>query len=83
LKFQQRLLQQEEDKFIDHRFSKQLVKRLTNLNAGQLDSFMVIYRPTYLFCQIASDYELASYIKNSYRLFTQRNSAAELRKENN
>jgi hypothetical protein len=83
LKFQQRLLEQEEDKFIDHRFSKQLVKRLTNLTGAQLDSFMIVYRPTYFFCQIASDYELASWIKNSYRLFMQRNSSAELRKENN
>jgi hypothetical protein len=83
LSFQRRLLEQEQDKYIDHRFSKQLVKRLTNLTGGALDSFMVTCRPSYLFCQIASDYEFASWIKNCYQLFTQRNSSTELRKENN
>jgi len=83
LAFQRRLLEQEQDKFIDHRFSKVLVKRLTNLSGEKLDSFMTIYRPSYLFCQIASDYDLGEYIKNCYELFNQRNFSPGLRKENN
>jgi hypothetical protein len=83
LAFQRRLLQQEEDKFIDHRFNKQLVKRLTNLSGEKLDSFMTIYRPSFLFCQVASDYDLGEYIKNCYELFIQRNSSSGLRKGNN
>ena len=69
LKFQERLLQQEQDKFIDHRFNKQLVRRLTNLTDEKLDSFMVIYRPDYEFTLIASDYEFQSYIKQCYDQF--------------
>jgi hypothetical protein len=68
-KFQQRLIQQEHDKFIDHRFSKQLVRRLTGLANEKLDSFMVIYRPTYQFTLLSSDYEFQSYIKNCYERF--------------
>jgi hypothetical protein len=83
LAFQRRLLEQEQEKFVDHRFSKLLVKRLTNLTGPRLDSFMAIYRPTYLFCQFASDYELGEYIKNCYQLYAQRNSSSGLRKENN
>jgi hypothetical protein len=80
--FQRRLLQQEQDKFIDHRFSKQLVKQLTDLSGAKLDSFMIIYRPSYLFCQTASEYELGDYIKTCYALFIQRNTSSGLRKEN-
>jgi len=83
LAFQRRLLQQEQDKFIDHRFSKQLVKRLTNLTGDPLDSFMAYFRPSYLFCETATDYELGNYIKSCYELFIQRNPSMELRKENN
>ena len=83
LAFQRRLLQQEQDKFIDHRFSKQLVKRLTNLTGDPLDSFMAYFRPGYLFCETATDYELGNYIKSCYELFIQRNPSMELRKENN
>src|SRR5258708_19403682 len=56
LRFQERLLEQEQDKFIDHRFNKQLVRRLTNLTDEKLDSFMVLCRPGYQFALITSDY---------------------------
>ncbi len=69
LRFQQRLLEQEQDKFIDHRFNKQLVRRLTNLTDEKLDSFMVSYRPGYQFTLMASDYEFQSYIKKCYEQF--------------
>ena len=69
LAFQQRLIQQEQDKFIDHRFNKQLVRRLTNLTGETLDSFMVIYRPPYEFTLVTSDYDFQSYIKKCYEQF--------------
>jgi hypothetical protein len=69
LQFQQRLVQQEQDKFIDHRFNKQLVRRLTNLTGEVLDSFMVMYRPTYEFAMLTSDYDFQSYIKKCYEQF--------------
>jgi hypothetical protein len=69
LSFQQRLLQQERDKFIDHRFSKALVRRLTSLSEPELDSFMLIYRPSYGFTQSAGDYEFHKYIKDSGERF--------------
>lgn len=75
--FQQRLLEQEKDKFIDHRFNKQLVRRLTALTGEQLDSFMVIYRPNYEITLLTTDYEFQSYIKNCYEQF----KAMDARKE--
>lgn len=63
--FQKRLLQQEEDKFIDYRFSKALVRRLTLLTGTELDSFMRLYRPSYTFTRFANDYDFQSYIKQA------------------
>jgi hypothetical protein len=63
--FQQRLLLEEQDKFIDHRFNKALVRRLTMLSGAGLDSFMYTYRPSYLFVKIAGEYEFQHYIKEA------------------
>ena len=48
--FQDRLLQEEEDKYIDHRFNRALVIKLTQLRGPQLDNFMKIYRPVARLC---------------------------------
>ena len=67
--FQKRLLQQEEDKFIDFRFSKSLVRRLTLLTRNELDSFMRLYRPSYTFTKFANDYDFQAYIKQAHLRF--------------
>src|SRR5438309_3749942 len=69
--FQQRLVQQERDKFIDHRFNKLLVRRLTNLEGDALDQFMQIYRPTFEFAAYSSEYQFQLYIKESAAKFKQ------------
>lgn len=63
--FQKRLLLEEQDKFIDHRFNKALVRRLTLLDGKDLDSFMLLYRPSYTFTKMAGDYEFQYYIKTA------------------
>lgn len=67
--FQKRLLQQEEDKYVDYRFSKSLVRRLTLLTGNELDSFMRLYRPSYTFTKFASEYDFQSYIKQAHIRF--------------
>ena len=67
--FQKRLLQDERDKFIDHRFSKALVIRLTKLSGTELDSFMQVFRPSYQFTLLTSEYDFQKYIKDSYTRF--------------
>lgn len=69
--FQNRLLAQERDKFIDHRFSKALVRRLTNLDGNELDSFMMVFRPPYFFTIGTGDYDFQKYIKDSYERYKQ------------
>jgi plasmid maintenance system killer protein len=67
--FQRRLLLDEQDKFINHRFNKALVRRLTLLDAAELDSFMQVYRPSYTFTKMAGDYEFQYYIKAAFLRF--------------
>lgn len=69
LRFQQRLLEQEREKFIDHRFNKALVKRLTSLDGEELDAFMQKFRPSYEFTAAASEYDFQLYIKKAFEAY--------------
>lgn len=66
--FQKRLEQEEQDKYIDYRFNKTLVKRITGLSENSLDTFMVWYRPSYEFTVTSGEVTFNQYILNaSYR----------------
>jgi hypothetical protein len=67
--FQKRLIQEEEEVFVTHRFSKQLVRRLAPLDGESLDSFMRVFRPPYLFTRYAGDYDFQLYIKQAYNRY--------------
>ncbi len=66
LAFQERLLYEEAEKYIDHRFNRALVIRLTGLRGLDLDLFMKRYRPDIEFTRTSSDYEFQQYIKQSF-----------------
>jgi hypothetical protein len=64
--FQKRLIADEQEKYVDHRFARSVVLKVTNLEGDKLDSFMVQYRPSYEFCVQATDYDLYEYIKLAF-----------------
>ena len=66
---QKRLVQQEQDKYIDHRFSKLFVRKITKLQSPELEVFMQKYRPNYEFLTILNDLELGYYIEKCYEQF--------------
>ncbi len=70
--FQQRLIQEEQDKYIDHRFTKPFVRKITGLTGSELDFFMKNFRPSYEFAIASSDYEFAEYIKLAWQLYEKR-----------
>ena len=80
--FRDRLLVEEREKFIDHRFNKALVLRLTGLIGDARDSFMLRCRPSYEFCLYAGDYDFQFYIKKCYEVYKLEKSDGWLRKEN-
>ena len=65
-KFQTRLIEQEKEKFVTHRFNKGLVIRLTGLQGAQLEDFMERYRPSYEFTVTSSEYDFQMYIKRAF-----------------
>jgi hypothetical protein len=67
--FQRRLLMEEQDKYVDFRFNKALVRRLTLLDGAELDSFMRVFKPSYTFTKLAGDYEFRLYIKQALYRF--------------
>jgi hypothetical protein len=73
LALQRRLVEQEQDRYVDHRFNKTLVRRITGLQSPALDTFMRIYRPTYEFIRnCENDYEFYKYIRDCGMHFVQR-----------
>ena len=70
--FRDRLVQEEKDKFIDHRFTKALVKKITQLSGAEQDDFMKKYRPSLEFTSTATDYEFAEYVKLAWQEYERR-----------
>ena len=66
LALQRRLVEEEHDKYVDYRFNRNLVKRITGLQRPLLDTFMHLYRPSYEFMRsFENDYDYYKYIKES------------------
>jgi hypothetical protein len=65
LSLQRRLLEEEQDKYVDYRFNRLLVRKITGLQRPLLDTFMRIYRPTYQFIRsFENDYDYYKYIRD-------------------
>ena len=79
--FRERLMQQEKDKYIDYKFNKALVRRLTALAGAELDSFMAQYRPSYEFLLVTPEYDFQLYIKKAYAEFRQKKNFSLTKKE--
>ncbi len=71
LALQQRLEEDEKDKYIDHRFNRALVKKITGFESQALDDFMRLYRPSFeKLHAFETDYEYYQYISRSAKSFT-------------
>lgn len=60
------LIREEQDKYIDFRFSRLFVKKLTFLEGEELNAFMKFYRPEYEYVTLMNDAELGLYILECY-----------------
>jgi len=66
LAFQNRLLEEEEEAYILHRFSRALIIKLTGLRGEPLNNFIKIYKPPVEFVEKSTDYEFQDYIKKCF-----------------
>lgn len=70
--FKRFLEQDERDKYVDHRFNKDLVRKITGLQEPALDTFMVQYRPTYgMILSFRNEYDYYKYIQEWGRYFAE------------
>jgi hypothetical protein len=70
LALQSRLEEEERDKYVDYRFNKTLVRKITGLQRPAIDVFMREYRPSYEFIRnCENDYEFYKYIKDCGEYF--------------
>lgn len=63
--FQKRLINEEQDRYIDFRFSPKTVSRITGLKGDTLDLYIKIYRPDYYFTSKATLAQFYEYILNT------------------
>jgi hypothetical protein len=63
--FRNYLVMKEEEKYIDSRFSRKYIQRLTKLTSPHIDTFMQWYRPTYTFLASLNEIDLNYYIINA------------------
>ena len=78
---QNRLLQQEQDRYINNRFNKGIVRKITKLQTPEIDSFMKRYRPDYELLQTFNDLELGYYIELNFKDFKRRYFKGSLRRK--
>ena len=64
-RMQERLLEQEQENYINYRFNRNSVKRITGLDGKDLDVFMKTYRPDFEFTQNSSLVDFYQYILNA------------------
>ncbi len=67
--FRARLEEQEKEKYINYRFNKVTVKRITGLESPLLDTFMLWYRPGYDSLAESSEMDFNQYILNAFYQF--------------
>ena len=64
---QERLLKDEEQHYVDYRFSREYVSRLTHLKGDSLEQFIIRYRPSYDSCRHAANVDILVYISESLK----------------
>lgn len=67
--YQKFALSVEQDRYVDHRFTKKLVEDITGLYDAERDKYMEVYRPSYEELLHMNDVQLGQYIKITYKKF--------------
>jgi hypothetical protein len=68
-KLQKRLAKEEEEYYIDSRYNKDYVTKITHLKGDSLQQFMQKYRPSYDYCRRAANVDILVYINDSYKQY--------------
>ena len=69
LAFKKRLLQEEEDRYVDYKFSSKTITRITGLTGDSLETYKKMYRPDYYFVVSSTLTQFYQYILNTSYAF--------------
>ena len=67
--FRNRLIEEEQQKFISSRFTKGLVRQITGLPEKDIERFMLLWRPPYELVAFAEEYQFHQYILDASKYF--------------
>lgn len=67
--FQKRLVEEEEDRYVNYRFNSKLISRITGLSGDTLTRYKTLYRPSYEFIIASSLTQFYQYILNTSYAF--------------
>ncbi|HEY8398596.1 MAG TPA: hypothetical protein VIK80_11700 [Flavihumibacter sp.] len=84
--FRDRLLEEEQDKYVAYRFSRAKIIKITGLTGPDVDTFYRYYAPPYEAVVAASEYELLEYMKKAaeqYKRIRKLGGQLEGRREDN
>jgi hypothetical protein len=68
--FRNRLEREEREKYVNYRFNKTLVTRITALKGDSLNTYMIRYRPDYEFTSLCDEIAMNEYIILAWYHFT-------------
>jgi hypothetical protein len=69
IRLEKRLEKEEEDFYVDSRYNKDYVAKITHLKGDSLKEFMTRYRPSYDYCRKAANVDILIYINDSYKQY--------------
>ncbi|MDP4283307.1 MAG: hypothetical protein Q8891_02715 [Bacteroidota bacterium] len=69
LAFQKRLITEEQDRYVDYRFSSKTITRITGLSGDTLTKYKKLYKPSYLFVISSNLAQFYEYILNTSYAF--------------
>jgi hypothetical protein len=68
-RLEKRLLREEQDYYVDFRYNRDYVAKITHLQGDSLKSFMKKYRPSFEYCRKAATVDILVYINDCYKQF--------------
>ncbi|MEO6638821.1 MAG: hypothetical protein ABIN25_11105 [Ginsengibacter sp.] len=69
LAFQKRLEEQEQERYVDYRFSSKVITRITGLSGDTLSRYKKLYRPSYFFVVSSTLAQFYEYVLNTSYMF--------------
>ncbi len=76
-----KLQYEEEQDFVNYTFSRRYVEKMTGLRGDSLETFMILYRPSYEFCRSANSEDMLNYVNEKLKIYLKHQDPPAKKKE--